>query len=51
MLAAAAAEVTYTFACGKGNYPSHVIRALKARGNWSQVPEEQAIESSNFYWR
>ena len=44
-------EKSHTFACGKGNYPNHVIRALKARGNWSQIPEEQAIDNSHFYWR
>ena len=44
-------EKSHTFACGKGNYPNHVIRALKARGNWSQIPEEQAIDQSHFYWR
>ena len=41
----------YTFACGRGNFPNHIIAALKARGNWSQVAEEVAIENSNFYWR
>ena len=41
----------YTFACGRGNFPNLIVAALKARGNWSQVAEEVAIESSNFYWR
>lgn len=25
----------YTFATGRGNFPSHVIASLKARGNWT----------------
>jgi len=41
----------YTFACGRGNFPNHIIAALKARGNWSQVAEEVAIDGSNFLWR
>lgn len=42
---------SYTFACGRGNFPNHIIVALKARGNWSQVAEEVGIDSSNFLWR
>ena len=42
---------SYTFACGRGNYPNHIIAALKARGNWTQVAEEVAIDTCNFYWR
>ena len=36
--AAAATTVgvkAYTFATGRGNFPNHVITALKARGNWT----------------
>ena len=42
---------SYSFACGRGNFPNHIIVALKARGNWSQVAEEVAIDGCNFYWR
>ena len=42
---------THTFATGRGNYPNHIIAALKARGNWTQVAEELAIDTCNFYWR
>ena len=42
---------SYTFATGKGNFPNHIIDALKARGNWSQIAEENAIDSAHFYWR
>ena len=41
----------YTFATGRGNFPNHIINALKARGNWTQVAEEVALTESNFYWR
>jgi len=41
----------YTFAVGKGNCPEHIINCLKARGNWTQASEEDAIASSNFLWR
>lgn len=47
----AEAQKPYTFACGKGNYPNHVIKALEARGNWARIEEEKAIDHSNFYWR
>jgi hypothetical protein len=40
-----------TFACGKGNYPNHLIKALQERGNWSQVAEEVGIDTCNFLWR
>ena len=40
-----------TFACGKGNYPNHLIKALQDRGNWSQVAEEVGIDTCNFLWR
>ena len=49
--AGGAGAKAYTFACGKGNFPNHIINALKARGNWTQVSEEVAIENCNFYWR
>ena len=26
---------SYTFAASRGNYPNHVIKALKDRGNWT----------------
>ena len=42
---------SYSFATGRGNCPGHVVHALKARGNWTQVAEEVAIDNSNFYWR
>ena len=41
----------YTFATGRGNFPNHIINSLKARGNWTQIAEEVALEQSNFYWR
>ena len=40
----------YTFACGRGNFPGHIKKNLEARGNWSMVEEEGAIENSNFLW-
>lgn len=55
--ASASAEVggggtkSYTFATGRGNFPSHVVNSLKARGNWSQIAEDGALTESNFYWR
>ena len=42
---------SYTFATGRGNFPNHIINALKARGNWTQVSEEVGLTESNFYWR
>lgn len=24
---------------------------MQARGNWKQIPEEEAVESADFYWR
>jgi hypothetical protein len=24
---------------------------LEARGNWKRIPEEEALENANFYWR
>ena len=52
----AAAQTTgggknYTYAVGKGNYPNHIVKALTARGNWTQVGEDVAIDTCNFYWR
>lgn len=41
----------YKFAYTKGNYPQHIVKALTDRGNWKQVTEEEAIESSDFFWR
>ena len=41
----------FTFAASKGNYPVHVVRALEQRGNWRQLPDEDAIENVDFYWR
>ena len=46
-----AAARSYTFATGRGNFPNHVIEALKARRNWKQLSEEVAITECNFYWR
>ena len=42
---------SYTFATGRGNCPNHIISALKARGNWSQISEEVALMESHLYWR
>ena len=41
----------YTFAVGRGNYPNHIVDALKARGNGSQIDEDGGLTDSNFYWR
>ena len=41
----------FTFAVSKGNYPSHLVNALEARGNWKRIPEEEAIDNADFYWR
>jgi cobalamin biosynthesis Mg chelatase CobN len=40
-----------TFAVSKGNYPCHIVNALNARGNWTQIGEEDAVELADFYWR
>jgi hypothetical protein len=41
----------YTFAVGKGNYPNQIIDALQARGNWRIIPEDEAVDQADFYWR
>lgn len=41
----------FTFAVTKGNYPVHIIKTLENRGNWRQVPDEDAIENVDFFWR
>jgi hypothetical protein len=42
---------TFTFAVTKGNYPNTVIEAMKARGNWKQLPEDVGLEQADFFWR
>lgn len=44
-------QAEYVFAVGKGNFPSHIIAALEARGNWKRIPEEDALDQADFYWR
>jgi len=44
-------EIQNLYAVGKGNFPIHLITALEARGNWKRIPEEEALENANFYWR
>lgn len=41
----------YKFHVKSGNYPQTLIDTLLARGNWSEVPEEQAVEKANFLFR
>jgi hypothetical protein len=41
----------HLYAVQKGNYPHQIIQAMEARGNWQQIPEEEAIERADFYWR
>jgi hypothetical protein len=41
----------FTYALGKGNFPSHIGNALLARGNWKEVPDDNAIESAHLFWK
>jgi hypothetical protein len=42
---------TFTFSVSKGNYPNQIKQALKERGNWTEVKEDQAITHADFYWK
>ena len=41
----------YTYAVGRGNFPNHIIQNLNARGNWTKVDEDVAIDTANFLWQ
>ena len=41
----------YLYSTSKGNFPCHLIKALESRNNWCQIPEEEAVENADFYWR
>ena len=41
----------FTFAVSKGNFPNHLIEQMKERGNWTQIPEEDSVDSVDFLWR
>ena len=41
----------FTYSISKGNYPCHFIKALEARGNWKNIPEEDAIDQADLYWK
>jgi len=43
--------MNYSYAVSKGNFPCHLIECLKQRGNWTQVPEEDCVDTVDFYWR
>ena len=44
-------DKTFTYALGKGNFPSHIGNALLARGNWKEISNDNAIENSHLYWK
>ena len=39
-----ASNGSFTFAVSKGNYPGKIKEALMARGNWTEVKEDIAIQ-------
>lgn len=41
----------HNFMVAPGNFHHHIITALKARENWSQVEETLQLKHVNFYWR
>ena len=43
--------MNYSYAVSKGNFPCHLIECLKQRGNWTQLPEEDCVDTVDFYWR
>lgn len=44
-------DTKFLYAVGRGNYPQQIVKQMEARGNWKQIPEEEAIENADFYWR
>lgn len=44
-------DTKFLFSVGKGNFPNQIIKQMEARGNWKLIPEDEAIENADFYWR
>lgn len=44
-------DYKFLYAVGRGNYPNQIIKQLEQRGCWKQIPEDEAIENADFYWR
>ena len=42
---------SYKFCVYKGNYPATLRGVMKARGNWTEVSEDDACEQANFMFR
>lgn len=41
----------YKFCVMAGNYPKTLVHALKSRGNWSEISDEDAIDLAHFLFR